>query len=67
MDRITAFLTLVIIQTCLAYLSKELLNTDDIMVNSLSEQLSIEQVSDIIAFREKWQWVGFAILPLLHY
>lgn len=65
MNRATIFLTLAIVQICLTFLSQELLNTNNIVVNSLSEQLSIQQINDIIAFREKWQWLGYLLLPLL--
>lgn len=59
------FLILAISQFILAFLSKELLNTDRMVINSLSEQLSIEQINSLIAFREKWQWLSYIIIPLL--
>ncbi len=59
------FLILVLTQFCLGFFSKELLNTDEVVINSLSEQLSIEQIDNMIDFREKWQWLSYVILPLL--
>ncbi|WP_299520037.1 hypothetical protein [Winogradskyella sp.] len=65
MNKLIVFLTLVIFQICLTFLSKELLDTDYIVVNSLSEKLSVEQIKEFIDFREKWQWLGYIVLPLL--
>jgi len=49
----------------LSFFSKILLNTDDLIANSLSEQFTIEQINAIINFREKWQWVAYFFLPVL--
>lgn len=65
MNKLIVYLTLVIFQICLTFLSKELLDTDYIVVNSLSEKLSVEQIKEFIDFREKWQWLGYVVLPLL--
>ncbi len=59
------FLILGLAHLSLGFLSKEFLNTDTLIINSLSEQLSIEQLNSIIDFREKWQWLGYFFAPLL--
>jgi len=45
--------------------SNYLLKADEIALIKLQEQLSISQINKIVGFQEKWQWVSYAILPLL--
>jgi len=45
--------------------SNKLLNSNELLVDSLIEQFSSEQVQKFITFQEKWQWIGYAILPVL--
>lgn len=59
------FLILITIQFCLTHLSKVLLNTNELIINSLSEKFSIEQISSITGYREKWEWLVFLIMPIL--
>lgn len=47
------------------YLFNELLNTNDLLINSLGEQFTVEQIESVLDLQEKWSWVGFAILPVL--
>lgn len=42
-----------------------LLNTDDLVVSSLAEQLSQEQIVEILKFKEKWQWLEILMTPIL--
>jgi len=59
------FITLVILTLIISFLSKELLNTDQLIVNSLAERLTSDQLHEAITIKEKWQWVGYMIIPLL--
>jgi len=49
----------------LSYFSKILLNTDDLVINSLAEQLTKSQIQEALNFQQKWQWLGYTIIPLL--
>lgn len=35
------------------------------MVNSLSEQLTQDQIKDFIKLKEKWEWLSYLIIPAL--
>lgn len=47
--------------------SKEILNTEVLVYNSLAEQMTKEQVQEIIHINNLWGWVYYLILPLLLY
>ncbi len=46
------------------FLIDNLLGMKELFINSLSEKLAIEQVKNLIAFQERWQWVSYAIIPV---
>lgn len=50
----------------LTLLSKELLLTEEIYVATLSEQMGVDRVQAMLQLQAKWEWVGYAILPLLY-
>ncbi len=58
------FLLLTLLTVVFTFLSKELLNTDGLVANSLAEQLTSEQLNKVLNFNEKWQWVGYALIPI---
>lgn len=45
--------------------SKILLNTDELLINSLVGQLTQEQIQDLLISQDKWEWLGYVIIPLL--
>lgn len=47
------------------YLSTILLNTDELISINLAKKLTSIQVTEILEFNKKWQWLGYAISPLL--
>ncbi|MDR0333547.1 MAG: hypothetical protein LBI15_08790 [Dysgonamonadaceae bacterium] len=47
--------------------SQELLGTEQLLYSSLAEQLTVEQLQEVIRMRDLWSWVGYLILPLLLY
>lgn len=59
------FIILVIISLTLSLLSREMLNGNELYVNLLAEQLTSEQIQDTLNFQQKWQWLSYAIIPLL--
>lgn len=59
------FFILIIISILLSILSQHLLDIDILVINSLAEQLTTEQIKIIINIQEKWQWLGHLLIPLL--
>jgi len=45
--------------------SQELLGTEQLLYNTLAEQLTSEQLQRIFRIRELWGWVGYLLLPLI--
>jgi hypothetical protein len=39
--------------------------TEEVYLQSFSRRLPAEQVGEILAFQERWQWVGYVLQPLL--
>jgi hypothetical protein len=64
-NNIFYYLTLTVLSLLLSSLTKELLNTDKLIVNSLAEQLTNEQIQTFLNIREKWEWVNYVLLPIL--
>ena len=59
------FFILIITSILLSILSQHLLDIDILVINSLAEQLTTEQIKIIINIQEKWQWLGHLLIPLL--
>lgn len=49
----------------IGYLSKIYLNLDRLLIESLSTRFSLEQIKEYILNKHKWQWLSYAIIPLL--
>lgn len=47
--------------------AKELLGTEELYYQSLAEQLTTEQLQQVMHMNDVWGWVGYIILPLLLY
>ncbi|MEO6176514.1 MAG: hypothetical protein ABIP27_15290 [Flavobacterium circumlabens] len=43
---------------------KKIIHFDDLVYNSLSEQLTSQQVENFLGFQKKWQWVGYIFIPI---
>lgn len=65
MKNLHIFTLLTIIYLILNYLSQNILNTEDLLVTSLAEQLTNKQIEDILNFKEKWNWINYVLLPLM--
>ena len=50
-----------------AVFSTELLGIEQMVHNSLAEQLTAEQLERVIKTQNLWGWIGYLILPLLLY
>lgn len=59
------FVYLVLLYFLAGMLSERILSIDEILLSSLSEQLTALQIEKIIDFRERWRWIGYALIPLL--
>jgi len=59
------FLLFIVITLFLGFLSKELLNTEELLISSLAEQFTNEQIKGVIDFKEKWVIVSYFVTPLL--
>jgi len=59
------FFILILFSFLLSYLSNELLNTDELVINSLVEQFTTEQLNDILNYKEKWEWLGYLFIPFI--
>jgi hypothetical protein len=65
MKNTTLFIVLVVCTIAIGYGSKTLLDTDTLLLNTLAEQLTQEQLEHTLNQQSKWQWVGYAVIPIL--
>ena len=56
---------LFLVTIVLGFISKELLDTNRVLVDSLAEQLTREQIQNILNIQEKWQWVSYLLIPII--
>lgn len=61
----TSFIILCFFSLCFTYLSSELLRTNEIIYNSLAEQLTQDQIEETLKFKEKWDWLNNVFIPIL--
>lgn len=59
------FLFLVILSLSLGLISKTLLNGDNLLIESLSNHYTIEQVEEIINFQKKWEFTWSILIPVV--
>lgn len=59
------FLIVVLLSVFTTILIKYLLGIDKLYYNYYSEKLVQEQVENIIVLKNKWEWIGYVIIPLL--
>ncbi len=59
------FLTVVFINLFIVLVSTIFFDLDEMIFNNLSEQLAQEQIEKIIESQQKWQWVGYAVIPIV--
>lgn len=43
-----------------------ILNTNELICNSLSEKLGREQVTIVINLQQKWKWFGYLLMPFIY-
>lgn len=64
--KIYLFSLLITLVVALAFLTKSLLISDTLYFNSLVEQLSYEQIQDVVHRSKEWDWLSYLLIPLLY-
>lgn len=59
------FISLLLFVIAFPIISNKLLHLDELLYNNLYERLTFNQVENIREFKEKWEWSGYLITPLL--
>ncbi len=59
------FIILCVVSVLLVIITNYLLDTNELMLNSLSEQLTRDQLEEFVELNQKWQWVGYLTLPII--
>ena len=59
------FLCLTIFSFSLYFFSNELLNSNQLLYNSLAEKLTTSQIEIFITSHKKWQWLTYGTIPIL--
>ena len=47
-------------------LSKELLITEEVYLESLGDQMGVDRVKVMLKLQAEWEWVGYALVPVLY-
>ncbi|QOG03548.1 hypothetical protein [Flavobacterium sp. MDT1-60] len=58
------WLILSIISIVITEIFKKAIHFDDLLYNSLSEQLTSQQIKKILGLQKKWQWVANVFMPV---
>jgi hypothetical protein len=48
----------------IGYLTKIMLDIDELVITNISEKMTNSQLLEYLNFQDKWQWVSYAIIPL---
>ena len=59
------FIILSIILIFLSEIANRVFDFRGLLYNSLSEQLTSKQIKEYLKFQDKWQWVGYFMIPIL--
>lgn len=60
-----SFLFIALLMFAFSFFSSILLKTDKLLLNSLAEQITSEQLDDVLHFSKKWQWLSYVLIPIL--
>jgi hypothetical protein len=64
-NTITFFFILYALTFSIGVFSKELLGLEQLVYNSLAENLTAEQINVTISDSQQWEWVGYVAFPFL--
>ena len=59
------FSILLLINLTTNFFSKVILETDELLITSLHEQFTNEQINEVLGFKEKWEWLNYILFPLI--
>jgi len=59
------FFLIVLLYVLVSFVTNEYLITDDQYYRTLGEQLSINQIDELLDLKEKWSWLGYLLVPLI--
>lgn len=64
-SNLTIFFVLVILNFTLLEFLKISVNYNEVLYNSLVEQLTENQINQYLNFKEKWVWISYVFIPVL--
>lgn len=65
-DKTLYFVFLCLLSGVVTYAFKSLVITEDLYFTFFGDQLSYEQISEIIYTNRKWEWLSYAIIPFYY-
>jgi len=64
-DKRLLFLFLVTVLAIFVFLSNYVLISDNLYFSTFAEQLTYEQIETLINQGKKWEWISYAVLPVM--
>ena len=59
------FLLYIAITIFIGFLLNSILKVDEVIYLSLQNTLSYNQIKEVLSFQKKWEWLTYAIIPLI--
>jgi hypothetical protein len=59
------FLILVVFTFIFGFITKTLLETEDLIANSLAERFTSEQIHNILNSQQNWKLIGYFVIPII--
>ncbi|TAF80564.1 MAG: hypothetical protein EAZ50_08415 [Runella slithyformis] len=66
MSKKILFIVLMVALYSFVFLNSYVLVSENLYFNSLGDQLTYEQIENLLAQGKKWEWLGYAILPVVY-
>ena len=44
------------------YIQKELILTEQLYINSWSEQMTVDRIREILVYQDQWKWIGYIVI-----
>ncbi len=64
-ENFSIFILIVFLTLIIGSLSNYFLDTEQLLYNSLVEQLTQEQIEDMLVNKQKWKSIGYVIVPII--
>lgn len=65
MKNFQLFFLVVFLFLLVMFLSQNFLNSEELTYNFYAEQLAHDQIEQLLETQKKWEWLGYAIIPLM--